>query len=189
MTPSIRPNQNLCCTNRRTLTFVESSIEKGFDAFCINRRDLPKEYAGQLLSVQNIEGVFEVPGTSHQGIDCFVFKRDIIPHMNLGNVFVGYPPIGLLLMTQMKNLSQNFTWFKNEKVTFHLGSDLAWKSAGETYKNNNLSKYWLENINQAKMVGLHFPAMDKLTFHSEEKGLGALFERVRHWWTRSTSRN
>ena len=82
--------------------------------------------------------------------------------MNLGNVFIGYPPVGLLLKTQIERLSQNFNWFKGQNLTFHIGSDLSWKGNEESYKNNNLGKYWMENIIQAKMVGLHFPAMSKV---------------------------
>lgn len=147
--------------------FVKSTIEKGFDGFCINRRELPKKNEGTLLDESNIDLVFATEGAKHGGIDCFVFKRGIVPYLNLGNVYIGYPPVGLLLMTRIKKLSQKFTWFKDEKLTFHIGSDRAWKSSGESYQNNNLGRYWMENVNQAKMVGLHFTAMSKLNTSSE----------------------
>jgi len=147
--------------------FVKRALDRGFDAFCINRKELPKKYAGKLLDKNSIDLVFAAEGSKHPGIDCFVFKRKIVPHLNLGNVFIGYPPVGLLLKTRIEHLSQNFTWFKEEKLTFHVGDDRAWKGCGESYQNNNLGKYWLENVNQAKKVDLFFPAMLKLNASSE----------------------
>ena len=102
---------------------VNEYISMGFDAFCINRRDLPKEYKGILLNETTYELCCMIEGVKHVGIDCFVFKREIVPSLKLGNVFLGYPPVGKVLKTQIEVNSKNFTWIKDEKLTFHLGSD------------------------------------------------------------------
>ena len=117
---------------------VREIIEKGYDAFCINRRDLPKEHDGMLLDESAIELIFSIEGMKHPGIDCFVFKKEIVPSLNLGNVYIGYPPVGQVLKTQVEVNSKNFTWIKDEILVFHIGSDMAWreKSGGAYLKEN-----------------------------------------------------
>ena len=122
---------------------VKVMIESGYDALYINRRDLPKEHEGILLDESKIELISSIEGAKHPGIDCFVFKRDIVPLLNLGNVYIGYPPVGTLLKMQIEANSKNPMWIKDEKLTFHIGSDKSWKSGGV---------YWEENVNQANRV-------------------------------------
>ena len=81
-------------------------------------------------------------GEADWGIDCFIFKKETVPSLKLGNVFVGYPPVGLVLKTQIEALSENFCWLKDRKPTFHLGSDWVWKRSRDPYRE--------ENIRQAK---------------------------------------
>jgi len=120
---------------------VNDMIEKGYDALCINRIDLPKEYRGVLLDESNIEQIFEISGIRHPGIDCFVFKKEILPSLDMGNVYIGYPPIGQVLKTQVEANAENFFWEREERLTFHIGSDRAWMGK---------SAYLEENLNQAR---------------------------------------
>ena len=119
---------------------VNEYISKGLDAFCINRRDLPKEYKGILLSEDTYELCCMLEGIKHIGIDCFVFKREIVPSLKLGNVFIGYPPVGKVMKTQIEINSQNFDWIKDARATFHIGRDNAWKNHKSTYGNENLKQ-------------------------------------------------
>lgn len=116
---------------------VKEYISQGFDAFCINRRDLPKEYRGIALDENTYELCCMIDGVKHVGIDCFVFKRDIVPSLKLGNVFIGYPPVGKVMKTQIELNSANFHWIKDARITFHLGRDNAWKNHTSTYGNEN----------------------------------------------------
>jgi len=116
---------------------VAELIDEGHDALCINRKDLPKEYGGVILDDSNIELAYVVQGINHPGIDCFVFRREIIPLLKLGNVYVGYPPVGQVMMTQIATNSVNFGWIKDRPLTFHLGSDRAWKDGSGPYKIEN----------------------------------------------------
>ncbi len=122
---------------------VKSMIAKGYDAFCINRRSLPKEHEGLLLNESKIEFIFTMEGIKHPGIDCFVFKKELVPLLNLGNVYIGYPPVGQVLKTQIEVNSKSFTWIKDERLTFHIGDDSPWKSGGI---------YTKENIYQAREI-------------------------------------
>lgn len=119
---------------------VHSLIQSGFDAFCINRRTLPTHYEGILLDERSAELVFRVNGEEHGGIDCFVFKKKIAPLLRLGNVFIGFPPIGQVLKTQIDINSSNFTWVKDRSLTFHLGDDRVWDIKKSAYSIANLKE-------------------------------------------------
>ncbi|GAB4534210.1 MAG: hypothetical protein Tsb0014_20240 [Pleurocapsa sp.] len=120
---------------------IKEIIELGYDAFAINRRDLPTEYDGILLDDNKIEMIFTLKGLTHPGIDCFVFKREIVPRLNLNNVYIGFPPVGQVLKHQIEINSQNFIWLKNQILTFHLGQEQGWNRGGI---------YQEENRNQAQ---------------------------------------
>ena len=133
--------------------YVNDLINKDVDAFCINRRTLPKEYNGILIDETNFELCYLMNGDSHPGIDCFVFKREIVPLLTLNNVFVGFPPIGKVLKSQIDRNSKNYQWFKYARVTFHLGNDVVWKG--------KKSSYWVENEREGK--GLFDPPKGTLS--------------------------
>ncbi|NEP20164.1 MAG: hypothetical protein F6J97_25320, partial [Leptolyngbya sp. SIO4C1] len=116
---------------------VKALIEQGYDAFCINRRDLPKDYRGIQLDETKSELIFSLEGKPHPGIDCFLFKREILPRLELGNVYVGFPPVGKVLKTQIDKHSQNPTWIKDRHLTFHLGKDALWKASQNAYAEEN----------------------------------------------------
>ena len=126
---------------------IKAIIDSGFDAFCINRIDLPKKHNGILLDVNNMELIPKVPGHKHIGIDCFVFRRKIVPHLDLGNVYIGFPPVGMVLKTQIEKHSGNFEWFKDRVMTYHIGKDTPWK--------NTNAPYFGENFKQAEGLFVH----------------------------------
>lgn len=123
-------------------TKIKNQIDQGVDGGCIHRRDLPKSLPKPgVLNVNNIERIYKVKGAAHPGHDCFFFKRDIVLKMRMGNVFVGYPPIGMVFRNEVRRLSTNFKeYHSNTDLTFHLGSDRSWKKGTETndeYHNKN----------------------------------------------------
>ena len=134
--------------------FINREIKKGFDALCINRREMPKYINEKKIDINNFKILFSKKGKYHSGADCFVFRRESFMKMNLGNVFIGAPPIGAVLLNEVKKTSNNFRWINREYknfeqlLTFHIGSDKNWEQ-----KNN---PYWAENIKQAKRIGYRF---------------------------------
>lgn len=143
--------------------FINKKIKSGVDALCINRRDMPKYINEKKIDINNFKILFSKKGEYHSGADCFVFRRESFMKMNLGNVFIGAPPIGSVLLNQVKKTSNNFRWINREYqienilngdenfeqlLTFHIGSDKNWQ------QENN--PYWSENIKQAKRIGYHF---------------------------------
>ena len=117
---------------------VKELIEEGYDAFCINRKDLPKKLKGIVLDEDHLNIIYstEGMGISHPGIDCFIFRREIVPFLNLGNVYVGFPPIGQVLKTQVEINSERFTWIKDKSWTFHIGIDSPWQKRGIYFEEN-----------------------------------------------------
>lgn len=113
-------------------------INQGYDAFCINRRDLPKKYKGVFLDDNDIAHIYstEGKGIKHPGIDCFIFKRQIVPSLELGNVYIGFPPVGQVLKSQVEKNSNNFSWIKGKAWTFHIGIDSPWQRRGPYFSEN-----------------------------------------------------
>uniref|UniRef100_A0A7S2UDT5 Uncharacterized protein n=1 Tax=Attheya septentrionalis TaxID=420275 RepID=A0A7S2UDT5_9STRA len=121
-------------------------IEKGRDCFAINRQTIPKENtetkkpytAKDLDAINNLPTQFR---KNHPGFDCFVFTWEAAKTLDLGDVYLGYPPIGSVVLTEMiryakdkhqqtANTSKPFPFqlfASNEtRATFHLGEDRAW---------------------------------------------------------------
>lgn len=104
------------------------------EAFVINRRDnIPKFINGKRLTEKDLDLIFLQKGEEHIGKDCFIISRDILKKINMGNMYIGYPPWGHTLYKQMKKYNQDTKIFKKEYLTFHLGQDRAWKN--EQIKN------------------------------------------------------
>jgi hypothetical protein len=103
-------------------------LERGYDGLAINREDVPKEMGGHVLGQDDLEQIWRLPGKRHMGVDCVVFSSKLIYKMQFGNVFVGAPPVGAVLLTQVRRYAKKFKWIKNERLTFHLGEDKAWQS-------------------------------------------------------------
>jgi hypothetical protein len=137
--------------------FINREIKSGVEALCINRRDMPKHINGKKIDINNFKILFSKKGKYHPGADCFMFKRESFMKMNLGNVFIGVPPIGTVLLNEIKKASNNFRWINRKDrvenrrngnktfeqlLTFHIGSDRNWQQ-----KNN---PYWAENIIQTR---------------------------------------
>jgi hypothetical protein len=122
-------------------------INSGFDAFCIHRMDVMKEIPDiGILDVSLLEVIYRLKGETHPGHDCFVFRRDIIPNMDCGNVFVGYPPIGAVLKNEIKvNCRRMGELSSDVNLTFHLGKDQSWLP-----KSKNNKEYKILNKMLAK---------------------------------------
>ena len=101
---------------------------EGYDGLAINREDVSKEIDGHVLAEKDIHKIWGLPGKRHMGVDCVVFASHLFPKMEFGSVFVGAPPVGAVLLSQVRRNAKKFKWIKNERLTFHLGEDLAWMS-------------------------------------------------------------
>jgi hypothetical protein len=117
---------------------VNSFIDKGLDAFIINRRRLPEVVGGE----NNLDDIFQVKGKKHPGFDCFVFKRSLFPQFQLENICIGVPFIGITLAQNIFALAEKYAIFTNEVLTFHLGEEVYKKRAPKEYFKYNQKEFW-----------------------------------------------
>lgn len=107
-------------------------IEKEYDAFAINRRRISKQF----MHSKSLNEVYAEVGKSHPGFDCFVFKRDLIPHFILKNICVGIPFLEASLLYNLVAHSNNFKLFYDKHLTIHIGMDIMPKRDAQYYWHN-----------------------------------------------------
>lgn len=115
---------------RNFYEFVYEKIASGLDGFIINRRRIP---AGNFMP-DDLEELYPIKGKPHPGFDCFVFKRELIPLMELGNICIGIPFVEATLAHNLFALCQHFQLFDKEFLTFHLGMEI--------FKKRDKTLYW-----------------------------------------------
>ena len=111
----------------------------GLAAFTINRRSIPRDSPAKLdqgdmtalLTERDLDAIYAlIPnGAFHPGKDCFVIRRELIPRLNFGSLFLGFPPWGKALDHMIKNIvnkSEHHNYKSDVNLTFHLGHDLNW---------------------------------------------------------------
>lgn len=103
---------------------VSEFIEDGADAFTINRRTI----SGRFTSIREIQQMYlEVSkGQQHPGNDCFVFRRDVYPKYELGNVCIGMDWVGKVLLNSMGYHAKAFRKYADPQLTFHIGDQRTW---------------------------------------------------------------
>lgn len=110
--------------------FIQQKISEGLDGFIINRRRIP---AGN-FSPSDLPSLYKIKGKSHPGFDCFVFKRELIPQMQLSTICTGIPFVEATLAHNLFALCDNFKLFDKEFLSFHLGMEI--------FKKRNKTLYW-----------------------------------------------
>lgn len=124
---------------------VNTLIDKGYDAFTINRRTISREYT----SIDEVPMMYAEIGEPHKGWDCFVFKREIYPEYEFGTACIGAGWIGRIMLSNLACFGKNFTIFKDLQLTFHIGNEKSWKA--DEYKD-----YLLYNRNECQKILLRF---------------------------------
>jgi hypothetical protein len=118
-----------------------ATLLKTYDALIINRRTI-NEYQ----SIDEIPLMYADIGEKHPGYDCFVFRRDIFPKMQLGTVCLGSPHNDTLLYANIFGLSRNAIEIKDAHLTFHIGASRIWlNDKYRPYKAHNKSQ-WKEAL-------------------------------------------
>ncbi|MEB3259833.1 MAG: hypothetical protein VKP63_04305 [Cyanobacteriota bacterium] len=120
------------------LDIAEKSLNQGLDAFCINKRIKPKMAWGIELTERHLPLLHALEGIPGGGTDCFVFKPALLREIQVGNVFLGYPPIGRVLRLQLQARAKRFEWYKGLHLTFHLGDDQIWNQPDHPHYLANL---------------------------------------------------
>lgn len=102
-------------------------------AHVINRRTIPARYRSEV----ELPLMYSELGESHTGFDCFVFPRDWIRRMQLGNVCIGTAWIGVAMIANLDALSGFCCQIhKSLHLTFHLGDDRTWVKRSAYIEHN-----------------------------------------------------
>jgi hypothetical protein len=107
-------------------------IRAGAASLCINRRRLQKIYT----KVEELPLMYADYGRAHPGYDYFVFRRELIPQMVLGNICLGIPFIEIGLIHNMMALAGELKVLEHEHATFHIGLEVLPPVNPEYYWHN-----------------------------------------------------
>lgn len=111
---------------------VVELIEKGHDAFIINRRRIQdKDY-----TEDDLPQLLQDKGKPHPGFDCFVFHRSLYPYLRLGDVCVGIPFVGVTLAHNLFCFARYFGLYDDLHLTTHIGMDVLPARDKEYYWHN-----------------------------------------------------
>ncbi len=116
---------------------VVRRIERGLDAFIINRRRVPAHYR----RVDELPAIFAEAGLAHPGFDCFVFHRALFPRFELAHVCVGIPYVGILFAQNLFCHARHFALFEHDRLTFHVGLEV-FKKRDREYLAQNRTEFW-----------------------------------------------
>lgn len=118
-------------------TAVNALIDSGHDALVINRRVVLSDYR----TLAEIPLMYAEADKKHPGHDCFVFRRDVFPKYKLGDICVGMPYIGRVMVWNLFCFGKSYKEFKHAHLTFHIGDPPMKFQAGgqEDYLMHNKS--------------------------------------------------
>jgi len=121
-------------------TAVNALIDAGYDALVINRRIISDEYR----ALAEIPLMYAEAGRKHEGHDCFVFRREAYPQFKLGQICVGMPLIGRVMVWNLFCFGKKFEEFKKKHLTFHLGDPvMKWQKGGQAdYVTHNKTEMY-----------------------------------------------
>ncbi|MFI5202920.1 MAG: hypothetical protein ACHQF2_00370 [Flavobacteriales bacterium] len=96
---------------------VNKILENGYDSLIINRRRISNVF----LNESDLEMHYAEAGAAHPGFDCFVFKKDLIPQLELENVCTGIPHAENLLAHNLFIKTNYCKLITDAHLTFHIG--------------------------------------------------------------------
>lgn len=107
-------------------------INQGYDAISVNRRRLSYRY----MSNHALPILYSDMGLSHPGFDCFVFKKELMRHLELDNLCLGIPFVEVALVHHMGAYAQKPLYLTKEHLTFHIGAEVMPKRNKKLYSHN-----------------------------------------------------
>ena len=108
--------------------YVEAAkyLADGHNALAINRVEIPTNTLHNAkLGAKDMDEIYALGRKheqSHQGYDCFIFHRNIVPFLQLylRSAFIGYPPIGGKMNEALQCMA-DYRVVRGKHLTFHLG--------------------------------------------------------------------
>ncbi len=91
-----------------------------YDCLVINRRRIP---AGD-FTPDDLPKLYPVKGKPHPVLTCFVFRRELVPQMELGSICIGISFVEATLAHNLFALAGRPKLYDKEFLTFHLGMEI-----------------------------------------------------------------
>lgn len=92
------------------------------------------------LALGSLEQMYEASGPLGIGYDCFVIPKNLVQDLDLGTCCIGAPHFDYLLFMALDARSgHRAKSMTQERLTFHLGNDIAWVAMID-YVEHNLSE-------------------------------------------------
>jgi hypothetical protein len=129
---------------------IKKIIERGNDAFAVNRRTISRKYS-RIEEIPLMRKEVRERSHPHPGFDCFIFRRAAYPKYILGTACVGGNWIGRVLLINMIAFADSFEIFRDKKWTFHLGNDRCW----EKPQHNSFNQHNEDQLNEVLGVLLN----------------------------------
>ncbi len=120
-------------------------INDGHDSIIINRREIPDDKK----EVEDIPSLWAHVGVKHSGWDCYVFKREIYPNLNLGDIVFGARGYGGCMYTNLRFHAKKFIEVTDGHLTFHVGIS---GTSIRQYTDRKWMKANLHNDNQLEII-------------------------------------
>ena len=156
---------------------IHRFIEAGYDAFAINRRTIEDTFRG----AEDLPLMYASQGRPHPGWDCFVFRRDAFPRYDLGDVCVGAPRSGLVLLANLIAQADRFQVFRHAHLTFHCGDDRPWYGpSGAAYAAHNTREALAALRRIEQHTGPFDPRTPPARFLRRKRWLGPVYEAWVH---------
>lgn len=144
---------------------VAKRIERGLDAFIVNRRRI----AGHYRSIEELPAMYADPGAPHPGFDCFIFHRSLCQKFEFENVCVGIPFIEMTFSQNLFCHAKRFQLYDSDFLTFHIGMEV-FKKRDKEYLRYNKREFW-------KAIKKLWSDLDSRKFPQGERKL-----MYRLWW-------
>lgn len=105
--------------------FIYSVLRFGYDSLIINRRTVPNIYK----EANDLPIMSADIGKPHPGLDCFIFKRDLIRRFVPFRSVVGMGFVMRALLFNLIATSRKISIITDAHATFHLGDDKSWEDS------------------------------------------------------------
>lgn len=146
--------------------------------FMVQRINIDAGLAGAAL-----EAMYAADGPLGQGHDCFVIPIELVRSLDLGECCIGAPHFDYLLAMELDVLAPDgVRTLADERLTFHLGNDIAW-AAMIDYVEHNLAQS-LAAISRMRRrhviaAGRLFDRLDKGHFRRNAAWTSVLMRKMR----------
>ncbi len=146
--------------------------------FTVSRVNINADFADKPL-----DEMYAASGPVGQGYDCFVIPADMLGALDLGGCCIGAPHFDNLLVMELDLLApEGIKSMGAERLTFHLGNDIAW-AAMIDYVEHNLTQSLaaISRMRQRYLVpdGSLFDRVDKRHFRRNASLASSMLRKVR----------